>query len=68
MRLEGWPKGSLQRRKPYLRLVLFANLTWMSSFERLRSYRLALFRQFDARAFLSERLDLGPPYLQNHTN
>src|ERR1700739_1778055 len=67
MRPEGWPKGSLQRRKPYLRLVVFANLTW-TSFERLRSCRLALFRQFDARAFLSERLDLGPPYLQNHTN
>ena len=34
-------------------LVVFANLTWMPSFEPPRSY-LTLFRQFDAKALLSE--------------
>jgi hypothetical protein len=39
-----------------LRLVVFANLTRMSSFERLQSCRLTLFQESEAKKFLSEQL------------
>jgi hypothetical protein len=56
MWLEALRKCSLERRKLRLRLLVFANLTWMSFFERLQSCRPILFQKFEAKAFPSVQL------------